>query len=65
MINLTKEQEKKYEAIDRFLNERAIKENPDVVCPFCKTPLIYEEIGTSFVVRCHTPNCLKEAYRGI
>ena len=55
----------KYDAVDKFLKDISEKGKSDVVCPSCKKPLIYEENGASYSVRCETENCLTETFRGI
>lgn len=37
----------------------------DIKCPRCGNNLIYEEYGTSYTIKCNTPECIKTDFRGI
>lgn len=55
----------KFEAVDLFLKEMNQDGTSSVVCPICKTKLIFLGDATAYEVRCQTSNCLLETFRGI
>ena len=34
-------------------------------CPRCGNEIVIEESGSSYAVKCKTPNCIKADFRGI
>lgn len=54
-----------FKAVDKFLSDLSQYGKSDVKCPFCNTPLKYEGDNSAYEVKCETPNCTKETFRGI
>lgn len=54
-----------FQAVDKFLDELSKHGKSDVKCPFCGTPLEYYGDSSAYEVKCHTPDCIKETFRGI
>ena len=55
----------KIEVIDLFLKDRYETGTSNVSCPICKTKLELICNDSAYIVRCQTPNCLIEVFRGI
>lgn len=55
----------KFKAIDNFMSDLFEKGESNVVCPICKTPLEFSGDESCYTIKCQTPNCLIEVYRGI
>lgn len=55
----------KFDAVDMFLKELHETGTSSVVCPVCKTKLIFFGDATAYEVRCQTDNCLNENFRGL
>ncbi len=49
----------------KALREKEMNTEKTVHCPRCGKELEYIEYGNSYVVTCHTENCLKVTSRGI
>ncbi len=49
----------------KALMEKLEAPNKDVICPRCGKRLVYIRKGNSCAVICETPNCLRDAIRGI
>jgi len=59
------ENKAKYDAVDRFLDELNKNGSSEVLCPTCKTRLSLSGNESAYTVKCQTPNCLIEEFRGI
>lgn len=55
----------KFNAVDKFMSEIYEKGKSNVVCPVCQTPLEILKGSSCYTVKCQTPNCLIEVFRGI
>ena len=55
----------KYKAVDKFLEDIYTKGQSDVVCPICKTSLKLNGDTSGYIVTCQTEHCLCETFRGI
>ncbi len=49
----------------KVLREKGTNPDKKVYCPRCGKELEYIEYGNSYVVTCHTENCLKATSRGV
>lgn len=47
------------------LEQKARTPGHKVLCPRCRKELIYHEVGSSYEVKCPTPDCLYDAVRGL
>lgn len=54
-----------FDAIDRAIMQQIINGKVTERCPRCKKTLIYTQLGTSYEVKCPTPKCISEIFRGI
>lgn len=45
--------------------ERIVRYGEEIPCPRCGKPLIYTEIGTSFIITCSDEECISVSGRGI
>lgn len=57
--------ERDYAAIDRALEQRLESGDITEKCPRCGGKLIYIQTGASYEIKCQTPNCIAEVFRGI
>lgn len=55
----------KFDAVDLFLEEMNKNGTSSVLCPACKTKLMLNGDTAAYEVRCQTPDCLIEEFRGI
>lgn len=57
---------KKYSAVElNAIDMKANHPEQTVHCPRCGKELIFEDFGSSYIVRCPTDGCLKEVCRGL